>query len=66
MDTTHEPLLQFFDYAHLQPHLQPVAYEFFKTAHYVVSTLPRNTERTVALRKLVEAKDAAVRTLILK
>jgi hypothetical protein len=27
-------------------------------------TLPRNPERTVALRKLLEAKDAAVRAAI--
>jgi hypothetical protein len=28
--------------------------------------LPRNPERTVALRKLLEAKDAAVRALLAK
>jgi hypothetical protein len=28
--------------------------------------LPRNPERTVALRKLLEAKDAAVRAVLLK
>lgn len=29
--------------------------------HHIVTSLPRNAERTVALRKLLEAKDAAVR-----
>jgi hypothetical protein len=29
-----------------------------------VMTLPRNPERTVALRKLLEAKDAAVRAAL--
>jgi hypothetical protein len=33
-------------------------------ADRIVSTLPRNPERTVALRKLLEAKDAAVRALL--
>jgi len=32
----------------------------------VVEPLPRNPERTVALRKLLEAKDAAVRALLAK
>jgi hypothetical protein len=30
------------------------------------AALPRNPERTVALRKLLEAKDAAVRALLFK
>jgi hypothetical protein len=30
-------------------------------AKRIVTLLPRNAERTVALRKLLEAKDAAVR-----
>jgi hypothetical protein len=31
-----------------------------------VDTLPRNPERTAALRKLLEAKDAAVRARLYK
>jgi hypothetical protein len=34
---------------------------FFILAATLVTSLPRNAERTVALRKLLEAKDAAVR-----
>jgi hypothetical protein len=34
------------------------------TALWIIETLPRNPERTVALRKLLEAKDAAVRAAI--
>jgi hypothetical protein len=30
-------------------------------ATHIIETLPRNPERTVALRKLLESKDAAVR-----
>lgn len=56
-----EPILQFFAYAHLPPHLQAVSMRFYDVAQHVVSSLPRNPERSVALRKLLEAKDAAVR-----
>lgn len=56
-----EPILQFFAYAHLPPHLQAVSMRFYDLAQHVTSSLPRNPERSVALRKLLEAKDAAVR-----
>ena len=56
-----EPIMQFFDCAHLSPFLQRVARPFAELAESIVATLPRNPERTVALRKLLEAKDAAVR-----
>lgn len=59
-----EPILQFFGYAHLPSHLQSVSAQFHRMAHEIVSILPRNPERTVALRKLLEAKDAAVRAAL--
>lgn len=55
-----EHIAQFFQYAHLPPHLQAVSKPFAELAG-VIAELPRNPERTVALRKLLEAKDAAVR-----
>jgi hypothetical protein len=61
-----EHILQFFGYAHLPPHLQAVSEQFHDVAYRMVATLPRNPERTVALRKLLEAKDAAVRALVAK
>jgi hypothetical protein len=61
-----EPILQFFEYAHLPPHLQEVSAHFHSMALYIVGGLPRNPERTVALRKLLEAKDAAVRARLFK
>ena len=57
---------QFFAYAHLPPHLQTVSKPFGDLAAHIIETLPRNPERTVALRKLLEAKDAAVRALVAK
>lgn len=59
-----EPILQFFAYEHLPPHLREVSSLFHVLAQRIVSELPRNPERTVALRKLLEAKDAAVRARI--
>lgn len=60
-EIANEPILQFFQFDHLPPHLQEVSARFWDVACAVVATLPRNPERTVALRKLLEAKDAAVR-----
>ena len=59
-----EPILQFFAYSHLRSDLQPVSRPFCDLAISIVDSLPRNPERTVALRKLLEAKDAAVRASI--
>lgn len=59
-----EPLLQFFVWDHLRENLQPTAEAFALLATQVVETLPRNPERTVALRKLLEAKDCAVRAVL--
>lgn len=61
-----EPLLQFFVYAHLPPHLQDMSKPFCDLANSIVETLPRNPERTVALRKLLESKDCAVRAVLWK
>jgi hypothetical protein len=61
-----EPILQFFAYEHLPETLQAVSKPFGYLARQMVETLPRNPERTVALRKLLEAKDAAVRAKLFK
>lgn len=61
-----EHIMQFFAYAHLKPELQAVSAPFGKLAEEIVQALPRNPERTVALRKLLEAKDAAVRAFVAK
>jgi len=61
-----EDIVQFFAYEHLPEHLQGVSMPFAHLAHAIVKNLPRNPERTVALRKLLEAKDAAVRAALWK
>ena len=60
-DQPPEWLRQFFKYDHLPPHLALVSAPFCELADRLIETLPRNPERTVALRKLLEAKDCAVR-----
>jgi len=66
MDNVYEPMMQFFEYSHLPIDLQTVSYQFYSVANWIVNSLPRNPERTVALRKLLEAKDCAVRAKIYK
>jgi hypothetical protein len=61
MDNEH--ILQFFAYSHLPLHLQEVSVPFSRLADQLMN-LPRNPERSVALRKLLEAKDAAVRAQV--
>jgi hypothetical protein len=61
-----EHIMQFFGFMHLPPQLADVSRPFAELAISLVDTLPRNPERTVALRKLLEAKDAAVRAAIAK
>lgn len=61
-----EPILQFFSYEHLPPHLANISALFAELAGHIHETLPRNAERTVALRKLLESKDAAVRARLAK
>ena len=62
--TDAEHILQFFAFAHLPDHLAVVSRPFAMIANRIVATVPRNPERTVALRKLLEAKDAAVRAMV--
>lgn len=54
-------MMKWFAYAHLPEHLQAVSKPFGVLAEQVVTTIDAGPERTVALRKLLEAKDAAVR-----
>lgn len=64
--TRPDHIMQFFAYAQLPPHLQEVSRPFGELAQRIVDTIPQNPERTVALRKLLEGKDAAVRAALAK
>lgn len=59
-------MMQFFAYNHLPASLQEISKPFGDLAQHIVDTLPSNAERTVGLRKLLEAKDCAVRAKLYK
>ena len=61
-----EPLMQFFESDHLPEPLRQIVAPFRSLAEHIIATLPRNSERTVALRKLKESKDAAVCAKIMR
>jgi hypothetical protein len=65
-DTTmsEERMLKWFKFDHLPVHLQIVSSKFWDCACSVVALVEPGPERTVALRKLLEAKDAAVRAVV--
>lgn len=56
-----DPMLRWFEFAHLPERLLKVSAPFGELAQHLVDSIPSCAERTVALRKLLEAKDAAVR-----
>lgn len=57
-------VLRFFEYEHLNGHARSVSQDFSAIAWELARTLPEDPETTVALRKLLEAKDAAVRAAL--
>ncbi|TXH53343.1 MAG: hypothetical protein E6Q97_13410 [Desulfurellales bacterium] len=57
-------MLRWFEFAHLPPSLQLISHPFGELAEMICARLDEGPERTVALRKLLEAKDAAVRAAL--
>jgi hypothetical protein len=59
------PMLRYFEYAHLpEGPLRDTSKRFHDLAHELNHLLPAGPETTVALRKLLESKDAAVRSAL--
>lgn len=56
-----ERMLKWFEYEHLPEPLKEVSRQFHALAYNLTVAIEPGPERTVALRKLLEAKDAAVR-----
>ena len=54
--------LKFFNYSYLPSYLQEHSKPFYELAWWMAKTLPDNDERNMALRKLLEAKDCAIRS----
>lgn len=53
--------MKWFEYSHLPEHLQQVSKPFSELAATLSDVVEPGPERTVSMRKLLEAKDAAVR-----
>ncbi|MEX0271392.1 hypothetical protein AB3R30_19815 [Leptolyngbyaceae cyanobacterium UHCC 1019] len=59
-----QQVLKFFVYDHLPEKLQAYSKKFHDLAVEVAYSAPNSQETTVALRKLLEAKDAAIRSVL--
>lgn len=59
-----EPMLRFFEFEHLPDRLRETSMRFAELAIAITDHIPRCPERTVALRKLLESKDCAVRAML--
>lgn len=57
-------LVRYFDARHLTGPLREVSEYFTGVAEMLDDSLPEGAEKTVALRKLLESKDAAVRAAL--
>ncbi len=62
--TEAEHILRFFAYEHLPVNLRSVSRPFSDLAGQIFHRAPDNPETAVALRKLLESKDAAVRAAL--
>jgi hypothetical protein len=60
-DASEDRMMKWFAYSHLPAHLQEVSVHFHAIAMNLCGLIESGPERTVFLRKLLEAKDAAVR-----
>ncbi|MGB6246094.1 hypothetical protein [Gordonia sp. (in: high G+C Gram-positive bacteria)] len=60
-----EHLLSLFSYVHLPSSLQVVSRKFHDLAHDLVASYGEGPEASAMLRKLVEAKDCAVRQAVI-
>lgn len=61
-----DPIMQFFAYQHLPESLQTISKPFGLLAEQLCDNLPSNLQRTETLKKLLEAKDCAVRAKLYK
>lgn len=60
------PLMQYFSYQHLPPHLQEISRPLAELVAKMVRILPMNMETEAFIRKMLEAKDCAVRAKLYK
>lgn len=64
MDPEQSPILKYFSFSHLSDSLAEISKPFSDFAWKLETMLPTGPEKSVALRKLLESKDAAVRAAL--
>lgn len=62
MPESEDRMMKWFEFAHLPEPPKEIVFLFFELAQSICDMCAPGPERTVALRKLLEAKDAAVRS----
>ena len=62
--TPTERILQFFTYDHLDGEMRQISEQCCNLANHLATYLPMNAETTTGLRKLLEAKDCFVRSIL--
>jgi len=55
------PIMKYFEFAHLPAHLQEVSKPFHDLATQMDRDIGESAEKSAGLRKLLEAKDCLVR-----
>lgn len=58
------PIMKYFEYEHLPPHLQEISKPFGDMAQAFNSSIADGPEKSAGLRKLLEAKDCMVRAAL--
>jgi hypothetical protein len=66
VEEEYEDYMLVLGYEHLPPYLKNIAQPFADLARKLVDDLPQNPEKAIALKKLLETKDCAVRTLVVE
>jgi len=64
MPKNENPIMQYFEYAHLPSHLKGTSQVIANIAKLLYSQLPDGPEKSSGLRKLLEAKDCFVRSAL--
>lgn len=64
MSDKENPIMKYFSFDHLPEKLQEVSRPFHATANWMDQNLPNSAEKSAGLRKLLEAKDCAVRAAL--
>ena len=62
--TVANPIMRFFEFAHLPPQLRAVSGDVYTLACQMDAQLPDGPEKSAGLRKLLEAKDCFVRAAL--